>query len=285
MTELVLLGTGNGKADPERFSPASVIWLGGEPVLVDCGNGALLRLRAAGIAPGSIRTVLPHAPALRPLLGLPVSGHRAADRRGGVRARQPHRFRAARDRAAGSSLRARLRRERRLRGARGLRARARAVPLERRRDPRGLVDHDQRLAGVRANGRPRRRPPALLCVSDSTGPTDGRSRSAATRCPAMRWRNWRTASTCSCTSATSRTRRSRPGSGSGSPGTSTAPRAASARSRAPRGEAAGAQSLRRLERLLRGARAIRLGAIAPAIISRDYDGEIIVGRDLMRLEL
>jgi ribonuclease Z len=57
MSRVVLLGTGNGKADPERFSPASVLWLGEEPVLVDCGNGALLRLRAAGVPPGSIRKV------------------------------------------------------------------------------------------------------------------------------------------------------------------------------------------------------------------------------------
>ncbi len=35
-----LLGTGAGKADPERFSPSNVVWLGSEPVLVDCGNGA-----------------------------------------------------------------------------------------------------------------------------------------------------------------------------------------------------------------------------------------------------
>jgi ribonuclease Z len=57
MSKIVLLGTGNGKADPQRFSPASVVWLEDEPVLVDVGNGALLRLRAAGIAPGSIRTL------------------------------------------------------------------------------------------------------------------------------------------------------------------------------------------------------------------------------------
>lgn len=54
---IVLLGTGNGKADPARFSPSNVVWLGDEPVLVDCGNGALLRLRGAGIPPGSVRRV------------------------------------------------------------------------------------------------------------------------------------------------------------------------------------------------------------------------------------
>jgi ribonuclease Z len=53
----LLLGTGAGKADPTRFSPANVVWLGDEPVLVDCGNGALLRLRAAGIYPSQIHRV------------------------------------------------------------------------------------------------------------------------------------------------------------------------------------------------------------------------------------
>ena len=55
--DIVLLGTGNGKADPARFSPSSVVWIDDEPVLIDCGNGALLRLREAGIPPGSIRRV------------------------------------------------------------------------------------------------------------------------------------------------------------------------------------------------------------------------------------
>lgn len=53
----ILLGTGAGKADPNRFSPSNLIWLGDEPVLVDCGNGALLRLREAGVYPGDVRRV------------------------------------------------------------------------------------------------------------------------------------------------------------------------------------------------------------------------------------
>lgn len=57
MTRVILLGTGNGKADPNRFSPSSLIWLDSEPVLVDCGNGALLRMREAGVAPSEIRRV------------------------------------------------------------------------------------------------------------------------------------------------------------------------------------------------------------------------------------
>ena len=58
MIKAVLLGTGNGKADPQRFAPSNVVWVDGEPVLIDCGNGALLRLREAGIPPGDIKTVL-----------------------------------------------------------------------------------------------------------------------------------------------------------------------------------------------------------------------------------
>jgi ribonuclease Z len=34
-----------------------VVWLGDEPILVDCGNGALLRLREAGIYPADVRRV------------------------------------------------------------------------------------------------------------------------------------------------------------------------------------------------------------------------------------
>lgn len=53
--DAILLGTGAGKADPDRFSPSNVVWLGDEPVLVDCGSGALFRLREAGIYPGDVR--------------------------------------------------------------------------------------------------------------------------------------------------------------------------------------------------------------------------------------
>lgn len=53
----VLLGTGAGKADPSRFSPSNIVWIGDEPVLVDCGNGALLRMRQAGVYPSEIRRV------------------------------------------------------------------------------------------------------------------------------------------------------------------------------------------------------------------------------------
>ena len=54
----MLLGTGAGKADPNRHSPANLVWIDDEPLLIDCGNGALLRLRQAGVYPGEIRTLL-----------------------------------------------------------------------------------------------------------------------------------------------------------------------------------------------------------------------------------
>jgi ribonuclease Z len=57
MIEAVLLGTGAGKADPARFSPSNVVWVDGDPVVVDVGNGSLLRMRSAGIYPGEVRTV------------------------------------------------------------------------------------------------------------------------------------------------------------------------------------------------------------------------------------
>ena len=56
--QLILLGTGNGKADPKRFGPSNVLWIENEPILIDCGNGALMRLREAGIPPGDIKTVI-----------------------------------------------------------------------------------------------------------------------------------------------------------------------------------------------------------------------------------
>jgi ribonuclease Z len=53
----LLLGTGAGRAAHDRYNPSNVVWLGDEPVLVDVGNGALLRMRKAGIYPAQIRRV------------------------------------------------------------------------------------------------------------------------------------------------------------------------------------------------------------------------------------
>jgi len=53
----MLLGTGAGRADPNRYSPSNVVWIDDEPILVDCGSGSLLRMRQAGIYPADIRRV------------------------------------------------------------------------------------------------------------------------------------------------------------------------------------------------------------------------------------
>lgn len=53
----MLLGTGAGRADPERYSPSNIVWIGEEPILVDCGSGALLRMRQAGVYPADVRRV------------------------------------------------------------------------------------------------------------------------------------------------------------------------------------------------------------------------------------
>jgi len=57
MIKAVLLGTGAGKADANRFSPSNIVWVDGEPVVIDVGSGSLLRMRQAGIYPGEVRTV------------------------------------------------------------------------------------------------------------------------------------------------------------------------------------------------------------------------------------
>lgn len=54
----LLLGTGAGRADPNRYSPSNVVWIGDEPILVDCGSGSLVRMRQAGIYPAAIRRLL-----------------------------------------------------------------------------------------------------------------------------------------------------------------------------------------------------------------------------------
>lgn len=49
-----LLGTGAGKADPDRYGPSNLVWMGDSPSLFDCGSGCLFRLRQAGLYPADI---------------------------------------------------------------------------------------------------------------------------------------------------------------------------------------------------------------------------------------
>ena len=44
--------------DPDRAGPATLIQAGGENYVVDCGRGVVMRLVAAGVAPGAVTAVL-----------------------------------------------------------------------------------------------------------------------------------------------------------------------------------------------------------------------------------
>jgi ribonuclease Z len=54
----MLLGTGAGKADPRRFQPSNLVWIDGKPVVIDCGNGSVLRMKEADAPASEIRTLL-----------------------------------------------------------------------------------------------------------------------------------------------------------------------------------------------------------------------------------
>ncbi|MDR5708919.1 MAG: MBL fold metallo-hydrolase [Armatimonadota bacterium] len=55
--ELVLLGTGVIRPDPERSGPATLLRFGEERILVDCAEGTTLQLLRAGIPPQQVKTV------------------------------------------------------------------------------------------------------------------------------------------------------------------------------------------------------------------------------------
>ena len=57
MVEFTLLGTGAGKADPTRFQPSNLIWIDGKPAVIDCGNGSVLRMKAAHAQASEIQTL------------------------------------------------------------------------------------------------------------------------------------------------------------------------------------------------------------------------------------
>ncbi len=49
ITRIILLGTGNPNADPERSGPSVAIVVDGTPYIVDCGPGVVRRAAAAGL--------------------------------------------------------------------------------------------------------------------------------------------------------------------------------------------------------------------------------------------
>jgi ribonuclease Z len=55
--ELTLLGTGCPQCDPERLGPASLVRHGGHSFLVDCGSGVTQRLVSAGASGGALDAV------------------------------------------------------------------------------------------------------------------------------------------------------------------------------------------------------------------------------------
>lgn len=56
--EIVLLGTGSPLPDPHRAGPATLVRAGAVTLLFDAGRAVLLRLAAAGAAPGMLDAVL-----------------------------------------------------------------------------------------------------------------------------------------------------------------------------------------------------------------------------------
>ncbi len=54
---ITLLGTGQPLPDPRRRGPSSVVRLGEDFILVDCGSGVVLRLHEAGVSPGDVHTL------------------------------------------------------------------------------------------------------------------------------------------------------------------------------------------------------------------------------------
>jgi ribonuclease BN (tRNA processing enzyme) len=53
--KVTLLGTGNPLVNLKRSGPAQVVWVGTEPLLIDCGIGTTHQLLRAGIDPARVR--------------------------------------------------------------------------------------------------------------------------------------------------------------------------------------------------------------------------------------
>lgn len=58
MMELTLLGTGSPIPDPHRAGPATLVRVGGQAFLVDCGRGVLQRVAAIGVSATALSAVL-----------------------------------------------------------------------------------------------------------------------------------------------------------------------------------------------------------------------------------
>jgi ribonuclease Z len=54
ITQIVLLGTGNPPADPDRSGPATAIVVNGTPYLIDMGAGVVRRAKSAVVEKGVV---------------------------------------------------------------------------------------------------------------------------------------------------------------------------------------------------------------------------------------
>jgi len=57
MTEVIMIGTGVPEPNPRRMGSCIAIIIDGEPILLDCGRGALTQLVRAGIDPAKVERV------------------------------------------------------------------------------------------------------------------------------------------------------------------------------------------------------------------------------------
>jgi ribonuclease BN (tRNA processing enzyme) len=55
--KVTLLGTGNPLVNLKRSGPSQVVWVGAEPLLIDCGLGTTHQLLRAGIDPACVRNL------------------------------------------------------------------------------------------------------------------------------------------------------------------------------------------------------------------------------------
>src|SRR5580693_1404701 len=58
MIEITLLGTGSPLPDPNRAGPSTLVRVGGQVFLVDCGRGVLQRAAAVGVGASGLTALL-----------------------------------------------------------------------------------------------------------------------------------------------------------------------------------------------------------------------------------
>ncbi len=58
MIDITLLGTGSPMVDPNRAGPSTLVKVGGQTFLVDCGRGVLMRAAAAGVGAANLTALL-----------------------------------------------------------------------------------------------------------------------------------------------------------------------------------------------------------------------------------